>query len=346
VGNAFRFVDSAESYILLPNTPAFQPASNQLTIAAWVKPDFSGTLNLMDHIIAKRDACGGEAYSYSFAIIKGVGGYPTGSFGLGMLPQIPWIASTNRIPDDGQFHHVAVTYNGDKTNDNCVLYLDGQIAGGGDGPGTIPVTGFGPTIGRLTPCGYYSKMDLDELAFFDRELSSAEIQAIFAASSAGMCPPQCVSPPSDLVGWWPGEGHFFDLVGGNHGVPLGNVTFAQAEVGRGFRFNGDGSAIFIPPSPATDVGAQAGLTVEAWLQRWVAGSSCGLVGPLKANSATAPLVTSGRTTQLSSASWTPWAPGTRLKRSPTRWFWARCSNSRSLTTRPAVWRRFTEMGNS
>jgi hypothetical protein len=266
VGNAFRFVDSAESYILLPNTPAFQPASNQLTIAAWVKPDFSGTLNLMDHIIAKRDACGGEAYSYSFAIIKGVGGYPTGSFGLGMLPQIPWIASTNRIPDDGQFHHVAVTYNGDKTNDNCVLYLDGQIAGGGDGPGTIPVTGFGPTIGRLTPCGYYSKMDLDELAFFDRELSSAEIQAIFAASSAGMCPPQCVSPPSDLVGWWPGEGHFFDLVGGNHGVPLGNVTFAQAEVGRGFRFNGDGSAIFIPPSPATDVGAQAGLTVEAWLQ--------------------------------------------------------------------------------
>jgi hypothetical protein len=266
VGGACRFTDSSDSFVQLPNAPVFQPANNQLTIAAWVRSDFSGTLNSLDHILAKRDGCGGEPYSFSFGIVKGYVGYPTGSFGLGMLPQMPWIGSTNRIPDDGQFHHLAVTYNGDKTSGNCVLYLDGQIVGGGDGPGPIPVTASGPTMGRVGSCPLNSKMDLDELAFFDRELSPADIQAMFAAGSAGLCQPQCVPPPSDLVGWWPGDGHFFDLAGTNHGVPFGNVTFVPAEVGRGFRFDGASSAIFIPPSPAADVGAQAGFTVQAWLQ--------------------------------------------------------------------------------
>jgi hypothetical protein len=76
----------------------------------------------------------------------------------------------------------------------------------------------------------------------------------------------CVSPPAGLVGWWPGDGHFLDLAGTNNGTPLGDVTFAPGEVGPGFHFGGGNSAVFIPASPATDVGAEAGFTVAGWLK--------------------------------------------------------------------------------
>ncbi len=188
IGGAFRFVDSPDSFIQLPNAPVFQPTNNQFTIAAWVKPDFSDAGSSYDSILTKRDGCD-NPYSYAFAVTKGFPGYPMGAFGLGMMPQIPFIYSTNRIPDDGRFHHIAATYNGDKASGNCVLYLDGQIVGGGDGPGPIPVTSASPIVGKAAGCPYYSRMDLDELCFFDRELSPAEIRAIHAAGSAGMCRP-------------------------------------------------------------------------------------------------------------------------------------------------------------
>ncbi|MCX6929930.1 MAG: LamG domain-containing protein, partial [Verrucomicrobia bacterium] len=77
---------------------------------------------------------------------------------------------------------------------------------------------------------------------------------------------QCTNPPPGLVGWWSGDGHFFDLVGTNHGVPQSGVGFAAGEVDQGFQFDGVNSAIFIPRSPATDVGSQAGFTIETWMQ--------------------------------------------------------------------------------
>jgi hypothetical protein len=155
-----------------------------MTIAAWIKPDFTSS-NAIDTILEKRDpGTGSESYSFIFAALKAYSGYPPGVFGLGMLPQIPFIYSTNRIPDDGHFHHVAVTYNGNKASGNCVLYLDGQVAGGGDGPGPIPVTASGPYMGvqRFMPPGYDHNcaMGIDEIGFFGRELSAAEIAYLYS----------------------------------------------------------------------------------------------------------------------------------------------------------------------
>ena len=260
VGRAFRFVDAADSWIQLPNSPEFQPSNNQFTIEAWVKPDFNVTGSKLDTLFMKRDGCG-SPYSYNFAITKGFPGYTMGAFGLGMLPQISFIYGTNRIPDDGQFHHIAATYNGNKPNGNCVLYLDGQIAGGGDGPGPIPVTSTGPVMGKHAECGYYSSMDLDELGFYNRELSAGEIQAIYAAGSAGKCKPP-FPPPAGLMSWWPAEDNFLDRAGTNHGAPMGAVGFVPGKVGQAFDFNGANAYLVMPPILTN----AAAFTFEWWMK--------------------------------------------------------------------------------
>lgn len=49
---------------------------------------------------------------------------------------------------------------------------------------------------------------------------------------------QSVNPPAGLAGWWPGDGHCFDLAGTNHGTPQGGVGFTSGEVGGAFHFDG------------------------------------------------------------------------------------------------------------
>jgi len=262
VGRAFKFVDAADSWIQLPNSPEFQPRNNQLTIEAWIKPDFSvaGPLKL-DTILSKRDDCG-DVFSYMFGIYKGFDGWLGNLWGVipGVYPY-PLVVSTKAVPDDGQFHHVAMTFDGNKPNDNCRLYLDGQIVGGADAPGAIPVTNSGPVIGKHAECGYYSSTALDELGFYNRELSAEEIQAIYHAGSAGKCQPPFPAP-AGLLSWWPAENSFLDRAGTNHGVPINGVGFVPGEVGQAFDFNGVDRYVVAPPLLTN----AAAFTFEWWMK--------------------------------------------------------------------------------
>lgn len=74
-----------------------------------------------------------------------------------------------------------------------------------------------------------------------------------------------LAPPAGLVGWWPGDAHFFDLIGGNNGTPSGGVTFTQGKVAQGFAFNGSNQGMTIAHSPALDV-PPTGFTVVFWMQ--------------------------------------------------------------------------------
>src|SRR5205823_12793459 len=69
---------------------------------------------------------------------------------------------------------------------------------------------------------------VDELAFYNRPLSAAEIQSIYGADGAGKCTttnPACAAPPSGLVSWWRAEGNSLDQAGSNNGTLVGNTTF-------------------------------------------------------------------------------------------------------------------------
>lgn len=75
----------------------------------------------------------------------------------------------------------------------------------------------------------------------------------------------CVSAPSGIWGWWPGDGNANDIVGTNNGVLLGGLCFTNGEVGQGFWFNGPNQGVEIPASSTLDIGPSFGVTIEGWI---------------------------------------------------------------------------------
>jgi hypothetical protein len=67
-----------------------------------------------------------------------------------------------------------------------------------------------------------------------------------------------------LVSAWRGDADASDRAGRNNGVAHGNVSFAPAMVGRGFRFSGAADdAIVVPDSPSLAISGS--LTISAWV---------------------------------------------------------------------------------
>lgn len=78
--------------------------------------------------------------------------------------------------------------------------------------------------------------------------------------------PQPAAPPPDgLVSWWPADGNANDVIGGNNGALLNDVTFENArEGGQTFVFNDSNAGVNI--GAATNLQLQD-FTIEAWIQR-------------------------------------------------------------------------------
>jgi hypothetical protein len=73
----------------------------------------------------------------------------------------------------------------------------------------------------------------------------------------------CVTPPSCLVSWWPGDGNANDIAGPNSGTLQGGATFAPGETGQAFSFNGSTSYVQVPTSPSLNITGP--LTLEFWV---------------------------------------------------------------------------------
>ena len=248
VGQAFLFNGSPNSFITLPNSSNILPASNQLTIDAWVKPNFSIN-NQWDNILAKRDGCGASGNSYNFGINKGDPSDPFGAIAFAMSSSDGGItratSGSTTVPNDGQFHHVAATYDGSVMQ----VYLDGQLVGQAARSGLILTTTSAAVISHHGgSCVQRAVAAIDEIEFYDRALSAWEIQAIFDAGSAGKCQ-ECLSPPSGMTGWWPGDGNTDDIVGGRDAALQSNATTVPSLVGQGFLLDGDADFVVVPHYP-------------------------------------------------------------------------------------------------
>ena len=68
----------------------------------------------------------------------------------------------------------------------------------------------------------------------------------------------CVTPPSGLVGWWPGDGGATDIAGGYDGTLLGGTFFTTSNVGEGFTFDSDDDRVSIAHQPDYDVRSGSG----------------------------------------------------------------------------------------
>ena len=75
----------------------------------------------------------------------------------------------------------------------------------------------------------------------------------------------CVTAPSGLVGWWPGDGSATDIEGGNDGTLLGGTFFSTSKVGAGFAFDTDDDRVSIAHHTNYDV-QSPGFSVHFWVK--------------------------------------------------------------------------------
>ena len=192
LGGAYAFVSGkvnlswqvTNGSIRVPDSASLRPA-NAITVEGWVKN--SGSPGSFRYLFGKNyDSC-----SSSYGLYTGGSGSlifyvrPNAScFGYALSPA----AVTAQIWD-GQYHHVAGTYDGIKVR----LFVDGVEQGTGTsatGPILYQSTtdngdvfmGNQGSIGGTTFSG-----NIDEMTLYGRALTLTEIQSIFNASSSGKC---------------------------------------------------------------------------------------------------------------------------------------------------------------
>lgn len=90
---------------------------------------------------------------------------------------------------------------------------------------------------------------------------------VLCVAFMGYAGAQCVSAPSGLVSWWPGEGNADDVKGTNHGVLRNGATFAEGKVGQSLSFNGRTHFVSIPDHPSLQFSETTSkLTFSAWIK--------------------------------------------------------------------------------
>jgi hypothetical protein len=172
VGQAFSLNGAFPSgaYVSVPHDPAFN-FSNALTLEAWVKP----TDGASRYIMTK-----GED---SFFLAVG-GDYAAGNQLSFYLNNVSggWLYGSSDLVTDGNWHHVAATYDGATIN----LYVDGRLESSFPRSGIIP-TGTSPVaIGARPGVNFFGGL-LDEVAVYNRALSPEEIKATSDAAPSGNC---------------------------------------------------------------------------------------------------------------------------------------------------------------
>jgi Tol biopolymer transport system component len=173
VNQAFQF-DGTASYVRVPNNASLSPV-NAMTVDAWIKP--ASLPDPYTPIVKKSgpDQVNGYALEFSGSkVIFWV--YVNGS---------GWKASASQPVPLGAWSHVAGVYDGTTVR----LYVNGSLVGSPtSASGGIVASSQDLNLGRdpFNTTRLYHGL-IDEVEFYNRALSAAEIQALYTAASAGHC---------------------------------------------------------------------------------------------------------------------------------------------------------------
>ena len=246
VGQAFQF-DGADDYLDLGNGFNLQ----SFTLAMWVKAG-AAQQPYADIIDNNHTDSRGWVVQYDNTGL----GFHWGVAGIGGI-------GFNLIADQWQFLVITM----DAATDSR-LYLDGTLIA--SLPTGRPVTYDGSQFLRLSGWGgggRHFNGSIDEFDIYDRALTGAEVQTLYAAGTAGKCL-SCAPLPNGLAAWWPAEadGTAIELAAGNHGTLGSTVTFTNGRVGQAFQFVDDvNSFVTLPPS-AIWMPTNNQLTLECWIK--------------------------------------------------------------------------------
>jgi hypothetical protein len=275
---AFRF-DGTDDRVEVPNFGSF----NRVTVQAWIYRE--GATNTRESIVSYKESdphCGfvlslnedgGSQLPRLFVQVNGIWLFTEG---------------TSPVPLE-RWTHLAGSYDGQTIR----LYVNGILAAATPAAGSMTQCNQKTGIGsRASFDRHYFPGRVDEVAIFDRALTAAEIQALFAAGGSGLCKPDadgdgvadlsdscpatpartpvddagctggCFGPPANRVSWWRGEGNAADSVGTSSGTLVGGTTFDLGQVGQAFRFDGVDDRVEVP-----NFGSFTRFTVQAWAYR-------------------------------------------------------------------------------
>jgi hypothetical protein len=166
-GQALSFNKS--NYLLVDNAPALNP-SNQITIAAWIKPTTSGT----QYVVRKGRQDSTDGYELSLSS----DGKVFVRFNQASSGDAFRVNSTSKYPTNGStWLHVAATYDGSTIK----LYVNGVLQGSKNATFQIASNSLPLAIGAQDD-GYRGFAGaIDGVKLFNRALTAAEIVALKAS---------------------------------------------------------------------------------------------------------------------------------------------------------------------
>lgn len=180
VGNGFLF-DGVDDYIEIPADPSLA-FTTAMTVSAWVRVDQTvsvpGILGDLD------ESVGLPLMRKGWRLTLG-NGFDTPAFEVGLSDETPVSVGASTAIGDGQFHHLAASFDAGILK----IYVDGGLENTADGSGlgtTIAPSAMPLHIGTTANTANHNGA-IDEVQLFDRALSDAEILAIFDAGTIGSC---------------------------------------------------------------------------------------------------------------------------------------------------------------
>lgn len=253
VDAAFRF-DGVDDVVEILSSQAIQNSTN-FTIEFWFRPAFTITPADTDSpsLFIKTT----EISTDSIGIENGPnGGRLEVRGGPGSR-----LWSTNSTWLSNTWYHVALSF----ASDTYRLFINGREEGALVSSHSILNNGNNIRWGGL---GFASSASfrglLDELSLYSRALGANEIAAIYAAGSAGKCKPVCVTPPSGIVAWWPGDGTASDIIGTASGTLQNGATFAPGKSGQSFSFDGVDDYAEAADSAPLRASTTGAITIDLW----------------------------------------------------------------------------------
>ena len=248
VGQAFNFNGSSKVAV-----PGAALNLQTITVEAWIQPTSSVGLQT---IVSKFEHFSSNL-SYNLVLFGTSLRWQFNTTGLGS----PAFDANGAALFDGQFHHVAATYDGAVSN----IYIDGVLVRTDNFAGGALTSSSTPFyIGAARDSGsdaHFFNGRIDEVSIYSRALSTAEISSVYNANSSGKCKPVATNPAANLAGFWTGDGDARDFAGEDQNGTNNGATFAVGRVGQSFRFTADPQNISIPDSAAM---RSANFTIEAW----------------------------------------------------------------------------------
>jgi RHS repeat-associated protein len=246
VGKAFRF-DGINGYVKVPRAPNLDMGS-AVTLDFWMKADPGNPM----------DRCCQGLVNTDFYDVEISGGYDPRigvNFAIrsdtGPIVHSSDLAGGGYPVAPGEWHHVAGVYDGAYVK----LFIDGRLVAqtphAGNISAMLPNSFFsiGSEDGR-TNCPSciqtrYFKGMIDEVHLFDRALTAAEVDAVFAGGTSGACRPGGNQPPVVDAGppasiTLPASTVTLNGTVADDGLPSGTLTVSWSKV------SGPGTVTFQP----------------------------------------------------------------------------------------------------